>query len=707
MSEIQFADERMLYALWLVPALAALVAYAFRRRREALARFVEAGLLARLGESSVPDPSRRFLKAALVLTSVGFLIVALARPAWDRVTEEVTERGRDVVFLLDVSRSMLAEDLPPNRLERAKLAIQDAVDRLAGDRVALAVFAGSTIVKCPLTLDYGFFRMALADVSPDSVSRGGSLVGDALRTVLRDVFDGKRSNYRDIVLITDGEDHESFPVEAAAEAGAAGARLIAIGLGDGRVGQRIPVTVDDSASASGPSGRTFLVHQGREVWTRLDAGTLRRMAEATPGGIYLNVETGAVDLGEVYSRLIASAEGAEIGTRPVERLDERFQLFLAACILLLVLETGLSERRRTAGRVAAWLLAAAMAPAATHAATVRGLVNEGNEAFRAEEYDRALRSYEQALERDPDSPYASLNRANALYRSGQFADAAEGYAEAVRQSLARDLPQLQAAGLHNLGNALYRQAERLAPTEPGRAVEMLAPAARSYLDALRADSRRIDSAQNLELARRMMQELREQARQQAGGQDGRRPDPSESEEEDSSEALQRAAEQQQELADQSEQLEADRQQQPGSDSRQEQRQRAESLAQRQDDLRDRTQELSQGAAPQARERLRDAARHQEQARQELEQGQPGAASDSQQAAADALRQAAEESRGERGEGAGQAETEGSEFAGGQPGQQAGTEQAMTMEQILAKEEQDRRRRQLMQRIGRVAVDRDW
>ena len=707
MSDFRFGDVAMLNALWLLPLLAALMFYASSRRRRALARFVEAGLLARLGPSSAPDPARRFLKAALVLGSVGFLVVALARPAWDRVREEVTERGRDVVFLLDVSRSMLAQDLAPNRLERAKLAIMDTVDRLEGDRVALAVFAGTTVVKCPLTLDYGFFRMALDDVSPDSVSRGGSLVGDALRTVLRDVFDGKRSNFRDIVLITDGEDHESFPVEAAAEAGGLGARLIAIGLGDERVGQRIPVDATESDGTGAGSQRTFLVHQGQEVWSRLDASTLRQMADATPGGIYLNVATGAVDLGEVYTRLIASADAAEVGTRTLDRLDEKFQVFLALCILLLALETALRERRRATGGLAALLLAATLAPAALSAASVRDLVNEGNEAFRSEEYDRALRSYEQALERDPESPYASLNRASALYRSGQFADAAEGYLDAVQKSLDQGLPELEAAGLHNLGNALYREAERLAPSDPRQAIELLVPAARSYQDALRADRQRVDSAQNLEIARRLIQQLREQAQQQQGGQGSQDPDQDPTDGEDSSEALQQAADEQQELADQSEQLEADRQQQRGSEAREEQRQRAEDLARRQRDLQERTEDLSQSASPQARERIEEAAGHQERAGQELDEGEPGNASQSQQKAADALQQAAAQEAGEQEGQSQQAAGEENPLPEGGQGQHAETEQAMTMDQILAKEQQDRRRRQLMQRIGRVAVDRDW
>ncbi len=708
MNELRLHEVAMLHGLWLVPALGALMLYAARRRREALRRFVEAGLLARLGPTSQPIPGRRVLKSALALLALACLVVALARPAWDPVRREVEERGRDVVFLLDVSRSMLAEDLPPNRLERAKLAIFDAVDRLEGDRVALAVFAGATVVRCPLTLDYGFFRLVLDDVSPLSVARGGTLIGDALRKVLRDVFDGKRSTHRDIVLITDGEDHESFPVEAAAAAGELGVRLIAIGLGDERVGQRIPVPAQDAA-APGAAGRSFLRHQGREVWSRLDADTLRRMAAATPGGRYLNVARGAVDLGEVYRRLIAAAEDRETGTRTLERLEEKYQIFLAACLLLLALEMLLRERRRPPLRRggAAGLLLAALLPAAAAAASVRGLVNEGNEAYRAEDYGEALRAYEEALQRDPGSPYAALNRANALYRGGDFTAASEAYSRAIRRSLERKLPALEAAGMHNLGNALFRQAEQSAGTDPRRALELLGQAAKSYGDALRTAGASPAAAHNLEITRRFMDQLRQQAQQQpqSGGRQGQ-DDPSPPHRDQSrQDALRRAAEEQEQLADRSEQLQQERNERSDPESREEQRQQAQQLADEQRGLGEQTGQLAAGGDPQSRGQLEEAARHQQQAQEELQQDRPGAAEQAQRQAAEALRQAAADAAAEEQETAAAPAAEGEPQQ--QPSQMAEHERDMTAEQILAKEKLDRRRRQAMQRVGAVPVERDW
>ena len=709
-SDFRFGDVVMLHGLWLLPVLLALMLYAARRRKEALRRFVEAGLLARAGGTALADPARRVLKAALLLTALGCLMVALARPAWDQVQEEVVQRGRDVVFLLDVSRSMLAQDLPPNRLERAKLAIRDTVDQLEGDRVALAVFAGSTVVKCPLTLDYGFFRMALADVSPYSVSRGGTLIGDGIRKVLSDVFDQQRSNFRDIVLITDGEDHESFAAEAAAQAGEAGVRLIAIGLGDERVGQRIPVIQEQAnAGSDADAARSFLQHQGQEVWSRLDAATLRKMADATPGGVYLNVATGAIDLGEVYQQLIASAEGQEVGSQVLERVEEKFQIFLVVCILLLALEIGLREQgARKASSLAPAILACLALPAMTSAASVRGLVNDGNESYRSEVYDDALRAYDEALEQDPGSPYASLNRAAALYRSGKFSDAADAYLSAVNQSLQRGLPHIQSAGLHSLGNALYRQAEEVAESNPRQAIDHLAGASRAYSDALRVDSNRSDSAHNLELTRRLIQQLRDQASQQPQQGQGNEQGDSQQGEENRADALRQAAEDQEQLADESEQLERDRQQHKDAASREQQQQRAQDLADQQEELNERTQQLGEDLDSQAQQQVDDASRHQQEAQSKLDENRPGAAEEEQRKAADALRQAAQSEEGGGSEQAAQPQSEDqpADQAEGGAEAQADPAQQMTVEQILAKEQQDRRNRQL-QRVGIVAVEKDW
>ncbi len=327
----------MLFLLWVLPALLGMFIYAAYQRRKAGLRFAEEGMLKRLNDAI--HPGRRWTKAGLMLAAAALLIFALARPAWNPKPKQVQRQGRDVVFVLDVSKSMLAEDLAPNRLERAKLAITDCLETLEGDRVGLIAFAGTAAVKCPLTQDYGFFRTMVEDISVNSINRGGTLIGDALRRALDEVFDEQEKQFKDVVLITDGEDHDSFPVQAAEEAGQKGIRLLAIGLGDETQGQRIPVTDENGQ-------KTFLKYQGQEVWSKLDADTLRQMVEKTPGGKYLNVATGSFDLGKIYQDLIASAEKKDLESQTVTLYEEKYQIFAALAFALLCVERMVSERKK-------------------------------------------------------------------------------------------------------------------------------------------------------------------------------------------------------------------------------------------------------------------------------------------------------------------------------------------------------------------------
>ncbi len=335
--------------LWLLAAGLALIplAYALLEvllRRRALRRFAQWSLVTRLrprrGASGVWG---RALVLALVFIAGA---VALARPQWGEREEHVHRTGRDVVFVLDVSRSMLAEDLAPNRLERAKLWISDVIDTLDGDRVGLVAFAGGAILRVPLTHDYGYFRLSLDTLTPESVQLGGTMVGDGVRRAMRDVFlidedadNEVEARLRDIVLITDGEDQGSFPVEAAAAAGRAGVRLIAIGIGS-EGGVPIPIT--------GPGGATEFVTDsaGKRVISSLDARTLRDMAAATPEGRYLGVGTGNVKLDEVYQRFVRSAEQQEQESARIVAYEERYQLAALVVLALLLVEIGLGVWRR-------------------------------------------------------------------------------------------------------------------------------------------------------------------------------------------------------------------------------------------------------------------------------------------------------------------------------------------------------------------------
>ena len=341
MNGMRWNDVEMLYLLWALPFLVALFAYAGYRRRQALEVFAEAKLLPRL--NTVISRARRRVKAILALAAFVFIVLGLARPAWNPIEHEVTREGRDVVFILDVSKSMLAEDLAPNRIERAKIAIRDCLEVLQGDRIGLVAFAGTAAVKCPLTRDYGFFRLMLDDIQAGSIARGGTMIGDAVRKAIDEAFDDQEKGFKDIILITDGEDHDSFPEEAAKEAGDRKIRIIAIGIGEENEGRRIPIT-DELGR------RTFMKYQGREVWSKLDADTLRKMVNVTPGGQYLNVATGTIDLGQVYLDLVVQAEKKQLEAKTIQRYEEKFQIFLVLAFALLCVEVILSERMRKSER---------------------------------------------------------------------------------------------------------------------------------------------------------------------------------------------------------------------------------------------------------------------------------------------------------------------------------------------------------------------
>jgi Ca-activated chloride channel family protein len=338
---MNLGNDRALWLLFLVPTvLAPAYVWCFWRKARTLRTLASNEMLRKI--NSAVSLNKQIFKAALLIVAFVSIVVALTEPKWNPQPQQIHRKGRDVAILLDTSRSMLAEDITPNRLERSKIAISDLIEVLQGDRIAIVTFAGNATVKCPLTQDYAFVRMALADISTESTSRGGTMIGDAIRKAAEEVFDKQSRQYKDVILITDGEDHDSFAPQAAEKAAEEGIRIIAIGLGDDETGSRIPIT--------GPDGqRTFLKYQGVEVWSKLNSDLLREVAYATEGGKYLSVGPGTtMDLGRIYEDLIAAAEKRELESMTMMKYDEKFQVFIVLAIGLLMGEALISERRRVA-----------------------------------------------------------------------------------------------------------------------------------------------------------------------------------------------------------------------------------------------------------------------------------------------------------------------------------------------------------------------
>ncbi|MEW6253384.1 MAG: VWA domain-containing protein, partial [Planctomycetota bacterium] len=261
MSSLTFDQLRWLHLLWVVVGLALVGICGIWGRRRALRTFADAHLLPHLAP---PDGwARPLVRLGLIVVALTALVAALIGPRWGAQQQVLLRRNIDVFVLLDVSRSMLAHDLAPSRLERAKLAIRDdLLPALGGDRIGLIAFAGVPALVCPLTTDYGFFRLALADVDPRSAGRGGTLIGDALRKAGTLFAEDKLDSHKVVLLITDGEDHESFPVEAAAQLWRdQKIPIIALALGDPEQGARVPLAGRAAEAGAGPGGTAAQAEQ--------------------------------------------------------------------------------------------------------------------------------------------------------------------------------------------------------------------------------------------------------------------------------------------------------------------------------------------------------------------------------------------------------------------------------------------------------------
>jgi Ca-activated chloride channel family protein len=335
---IRFDNLAYLHLLWAAPVLLAVVWYGYHRKQRALREFATGNLRGHL----LPQVSfaRQWVRSLLVLTAMVMLVLAVIGPRWGVTYEDMPRRGIDIMFVLDVSRSMLAEDIKPNRMDRAKQAIGDVLHVLGGDRVGLVTFAGGSVLNCPLTINYSAFRMTLDEVGPLTSTRGGTLIGDAVR-LAADSFVDQIKKYKAIIVITDGEDQESYPVEAARQAFAEkGIRVYTIGLGDTGEGARIPADKDGQ--------RLYLQHEGQEVWSKMNPKELREMAVAG-GGAYVPAGTANIDLGQIYQDKIAPAELREFEASRIERYKVQFQWFAGAGLVLVLVASFMSERRDQTG----------------------------------------------------------------------------------------------------------------------------------------------------------------------------------------------------------------------------------------------------------------------------------------------------------------------------------------------------------------------
>lgn len=333
MEVLKFQYPMLLHGLWGIILLIAFFAILMRHKENLLKRFGHLEMLKKM----MPGFSRKRViwKAVLFILAYILLIVAMADPQIGQTVEEIKREGVDIIVAMDVSMSMMAEDISPNRLEKAKYEVSKLIDLLEGDRIGLVAFAGMAHVQCPLTLDYSAAKLFLRLMDINLIPQPGTAIGDAIRESIK-AFNQKERKHKVLILITDGEDHESEPIEAADEAAAEGIKIFTIGLGSP---QGVPIPLYDRYG--NPAGFKK-DRKGNVVTTKLDVTTLQTIAFNTGGEYYIS-SAGETELKKIYEK-VNEMEKKELTSKQFSQYEDRFQIFIILALMVLIFETFLPIR---------------------------------------------------------------------------------------------------------------------------------------------------------------------------------------------------------------------------------------------------------------------------------------------------------------------------------------------------------------------------
>ena len=503
---MKFALPNLLWLLLLVPLLALFLLWAWRTKERLIAQFVQSRLLAQLTVGV--SKTRQKVRLGLLVVAVTCAVLAMARPQWGFTWEEVSQKGLDIVVAIDTSRSMLAADIPPNRLERAKLAALDLMKLAKSDRLGLVAFAGSSFLQCPLTLDEEAFRQGVAALDVNIIPQGGTAIAETIQTALSAFKDG--DNHKILVLFTDGEDHESGVVEGAQAASAKGLRIFTIGVGSA-AGELIRVP-----DAKGKLD--FLKDDsGNVVKSKLNETLLQQIAGAA-GGFYLPLR-GANTMDLLYERGLAPLPKSEFNAKLMQRHHERFYWPLGLAVVLLIVEMFLPERKKSGARTPTpaaallYLLLALLSPLPAPASSADALKQ-----YQAGKYEAALKEYDRLRQQRPEDARLAYNAGAAAYQAKQFEDATRHFSGATG---ARD-PQLAQSAFYNLGNAYYQLGDTAA--EAAQKQEAWQSSLGFYDTALKLNSADADAKHNRDLVQRKLEELKQQQDKQPDKDDKKQDD---------------------------------------------------------------------------------------------------------------------------------------------------------------------------------------
>ncbi len=476
---MNLSHPMVLHSLWLVPLTAVTFLVLSRKRGQALARFADAELLLRLA----PEDSRgrRVMKAVLCLAALLCMLLALAGPRWGSHYQEVSQKGVDIVIALDVSPSMLVEDVKPDRLERAKREITDFLKVVQGDRVGLVAFSGAAYTQCPLTLDHGALMMFLNILHPNHIPKPGTDLGAAIEGAMK-AFDVKSETDKVILLITDGEDNEGRGIEAARAAARKGIKIFVFGIGD-PAGGPVPT--------SGGKGGFIKDEKGELVLSKLDEAGLQKIAAVT-GGEYVRSMAGDLDLDLLYfDGIKQKTDAAVVKSGKIKVYEEKFFVFAAAAFLLLLLEGMIGHlRRRASGFFVAFFLL-------LHA---QGYCAENpDELYEKGRFEEAAKGYaEQDMDNPRDIRYR-YNRGCADYQASDFKGAMAAFKSVLKRT---EDPKTLNKAVFNLGNAAFKQGD-------------FASAKAYFQQAIIMDPANQNARYNLELTLRELEKQKKQQEEKA------------------------------------------------------------------------------------------------------------------------------------------------------------------------------------------------
>ena len=498
----RFEDPIYLYLLVLIPILALIRLVSYRNQRKRLRKFGDPQLLKEL----MPDVSRfrPSVKFWLLLGALALLIVMLARPQMGTKISHEKRVGIETIIAMDISNSMLAEDVVPSRLDRSKMMVENLVDHFSNDKIGLIVFAGDAFVQLPITSDYVSAKMFLSSIDPSMMATQGTDIARAIEMATHS-FTQEEGIGKAIIVITDGENHEGGAVEAAEAAKDLGMRVYVLGVGSAN-GAPIPIT---------GTGDYMKDRTGNTVMSALNEEMCKQVAQAG-GGAYIHVENNSAAQQQLDNELDKLAK-KETSTAVYSEFDEQFQAVGILAILLLILEICILDRRNPLlkrvtlfGRKKAVAILLLMMAMSASAQTDRQYIRQGNKLFRSGDYPNAEVAYRKAIEKNPKNPQAVYNLGNALMAQKKDSAAVVQFESA---SKLETNPLRKAKAYHNMG--VVCQSHKMY----GEAIE-------AYKNALRLNPNDDETRYNLVLCKHQQQKQQQnqQNQNQQGNDDQKKDD---------------------------------------------------------------------------------------------------------------------------------------------------------------------------------------